>query len=263
MRLPRLVLLAAREEGYRNLMRLTSRAFLDTPSGERPHVKLAALEQAAGLVALTGGAGGPLDLAFAAGQAELAAARCERLTRLFGDRLYVELQRHALPEEKQLEPALLDLAYAKGLPLVAANEPYFAAPRGLRGARRADLHRRGPAVAESERRQLTPEHYFKIARRDGGAVRRPARGARLDGRDRASAAPTGRRSASRSCRASRATDGAAVDEAAELRREAEEGLDAAHRTLGLASGPHRSRTIASGSTSSSASSRAWGIPATS
>src|ERR1700754_5154750 len=37
---PRLVLLAAREEGYRNLMRLTSRAFLDTPSGERPHVKL-------------------------------------------------------------------------------------------------------------------------------------------------------------------------------------------------------------------------------
>ena len=80
-------------------MRLTSRAFLDTPSGERPHVKLAALEQAAGLVVLTGGPGGPLDLAFAAGQAELAAARCERLTRLFGDRLYVELQRHALPEE--------------------------------------------------------------------------------------------------------------------------------------------------------------------
>ena len=43
LKLPRLVLLAAREEGYRNLMRLTSRAFLDTPSGERPHVKLSAL----------------------------------------------------------------------------------------------------------------------------------------------------------------------------------------------------------------------------
>src|ERR1700754_2708557 len=40
LKLPRVVLLAAREEGYRSLMRLTSRAFLDTPSGERPHVKL-------------------------------------------------------------------------------------------------------------------------------------------------------------------------------------------------------------------------------
>ena len=83
---------------------------------------------------LTGGPGGPLDLALAAGQAELAAARCERLARLFGDRLYVELQRHALPEEKQLEPALLDLAYTRGLPLVAANEPYYRAARGFRGA---------------------------------------------------------------------------------------------------------------------------------
>ena len=41
-----LVLLAAREDGYRNLMRLTSRAFLETPSGEPPHLKLAALEAA-------------------------------------------------------------------------------------------------------------------------------------------------------------------------------------------------------------------------
>ena len=39
--LPRIVLLAAREEGYRSLMRLTSRAFLETPPNEPPHVKLA------------------------------------------------------------------------------------------------------------------------------------------------------------------------------------------------------------------------------
>ena len=39
-KLPRLVLLATREEGYRSLMRLSSRAFLDTPSNEAPHLKL-------------------------------------------------------------------------------------------------------------------------------------------------------------------------------------------------------------------------------
>src|SRR3954462_6396344 len=47
VKLPRLVLLASREEGYRNLMRLTSQAFLDTPSDRAPHVKLAAIEAAA------------------------------------------------------------------------------------------------------------------------------------------------------------------------------------------------------------------------
>jgi DNA polymerase-3 subunit alpha len=34
------VLLAAREDGYRSLMRLCSRAYLDTPPTERPHIKL-------------------------------------------------------------------------------------------------------------------------------------------------------------------------------------------------------------------------------
>src|SRR2546423_1393189 len=92
LKLPRLVLLAAREEGYRNLMRLTSHAFLDAPSDQPPHVKLAAFEGAAdGLIALSGGPGGPLDLALIAGQADLAWARCGRLSALFGERLYVEL----------------------------------------------------------------------------------------------------------------------------------------------------------------------------
>src|SRR5882724_6601001 len=66
--LPRIVLIATREEGYRNLMQLTSSAFLHTDSSEKPHLKLAVLEGAAGgLIALTGGPGGPLDSAIVAG----------------------------------------------------------------------------------------------------------------------------------------------------------------------------------------------------
>ncbi|HYS88671.1 MAG TPA: PHP domain-containing protein, partial [Bradyrhizobium sp.] len=73
--LPRIVLLAAREEGYLRLMRLVSRAYLGTPAGARPHLELAALRnETQGLLALTGGPSGPLDRAIAAGQGELAAA---------------------------------------------------------------------------------------------------------------------------------------------------------------------------------------------
>src|SRR4249920_55489 len=51
---PRIVLLAARENGYRSLMRLNSRAFLETPANEPPHIKLAWLEaEAQGLIALS------------------------------------------------------------------------------------------------------------------------------------------------------------------------------------------------------------------
>src|SRR3954452_23786616 len=97
----RLVLLAAREAGYRNLMRLNSRAFLESPVHQAPHIKFDWLEgNADGLIALTGGPEGPVALAINADQGALAAGRCDRLAQLFGDRLYVELQRHGLDKER-------------------------------------------------------------------------------------------------------------------------------------------------------------------
>jgi len=158
----RIVLLAAREAGYRSLMRLNSRAFLDTPSNEPPHVKLAWLAgETDGLIALTGGPGGPLDTAIAAGQSHLAGARLEALARLFGDRLYVELQRHGTPSERTAEPVLIDLAYGKGIPLVAANEPFFATTADYEAHDALICIAEGRLLAETDRRQLTPEHRFK------------------------------------------------------------------------------------------------------
>ncbi len=161
-KLPRLVLLAAREEGYRSLMRLNSRAFLETPSHEAPHLKLDWLAgETEGIIALSGGPGGGLDQALAGGQKELAYARAEKLMRLFGDRLYVELQRHGMPEETQNEPTLVELAYDRSLPLVATNEPFFARADDFEAHDALICIAEGKVVAEAERRQLTPEHRFK------------------------------------------------------------------------------------------------------
>jgi len=160
--LPRIVLLATREAGYRNLMRLCSRAFLETPSNEKSHIKSAWLEGLSdGLIALTGGPTGPLDTAIAAGQMELASARCATLSRLFGDRLYVELQRHGIASERAVEPELLGLAYAGGLPIVATNEPFFARREDYEAHDALICIAEGRVVAETDRRQLTAEHYFK------------------------------------------------------------------------------------------------------
>ena len=70
---PRIVLLAAREHGYRSLMRLCSRAYLDTEQSEQPHIKRMWLDggEADGLIALSGGPNGALDRAIGAGQGAL------------------------------------------------------------------------------------------------------------------------------------------------------------------------------------------------
>ena len=143
-------------------MRLSSRAFLDTPANEPPRLKLEWLEgQTSDIVALTGGPGGPLDGAIAAGQSHLAADRLAALLTLFGDRLYVELQRHGTSAERRCEPVLIDLAYDKGVPLVATNEPFFATAQDYEAHDALICIAEGRLLAESDRRQLTPEHRFK------------------------------------------------------------------------------------------------------
>lgn len=158
----RIVLLASRERGYRSLMRLNSRAFLETPIHQSPHIKLEWLVgDAEDLIVLTGGPEGPISLALHADQAGLAATRCDRLANLFGDRLYVELQRHGIDKERRVESSLIDLAYAKGLPLVATNEPYFASNDDYEAHDALLCIAGGKLIAETDRDQLTTDHRFK------------------------------------------------------------------------------------------------------
>ncbi len=157
-----LVFLAKDESGYRNLMKLSSRAFLDVPDTAEPHIASVYLEaHAEGLICLTGGPFGPLNDAIVQGQSNLARERLLHLKQLFGDRLYVELQRHETAEERAAEPALLDLAYELEVPLVATNEPYFAKPDDYIAHDALICIAEGEVVAAEDRRRLTPEHYFK------------------------------------------------------------------------------------------------------
>ena len=126
--IPRIVLLAAREEGYRSLMRLCSRAYLETPPQRAPHIKLDWLDgETDGLIALSGGPGGPLDAAIAAGQGALApialrdAAAPVRRPAVHR----IAAPRHRQASARSSRP-LIELAYARGIPLVATNEPFFA-----------------------------------------------------------------------------------------------------------------------------------------
>ncbi|MBC7987651.1 MAG: PHP domain-containing protein, partial [Sphingomonadaceae bacterium] len=127
---PRLIdwlpLYAQDETGYRNLCALVSSAHLDRPLEEEPHVGLDALEgRTEGLIALTGGGEGALARLIAEGQIDAAEACTDRFAALFPGRLYVEISRRGDPVEEAAEDALIDLAYARDLPLVGTNPSCF------------------------------------------------------------------------------------------------------------------------------------------
>ncbi len=117
------------EAGWLNLCKLVSAAHLERPLEQVPHVPFDALEgHTDGLIALTGASEGAVTRLLAEEQQEHAQRYLGRLEALFPERLYIELARRGDPVEVAAEEALLDLAYARDLPLVATNPANFAEP---------------------------------------------------------------------------------------------------------------------------------------
>ena len=161
---PHVALLAQNEAGYRNLTKLLSAAYLEVEAGDWPHVKAdRLLAHGEGLILLTGGPGGVVNQLLLDGQRDGAEAALNRLAAAFPNRLYVELQRHGLAEERATEDALLDMAYAKKLPLVATNDVHFGTAKMYEAHDALLCIADGAFVSQDDRRRLTREHRFKTA----------------------------------------------------------------------------------------------------
>jgi DNA polymerase-3 subunit alpha len=163
-RTPTVVLLAQSEAGYLNLSALSSMAFLEADGLEEPSVPWSEVAaHSEGLILLSGGTDGPVDPLFAAGRTSEGEAALAAMAEAFGDRFYIELQRHGLASQAAAEPGLVAYAYGHDLPLVATNDVYFPT---------ADLYTAheallciadGAFIGQDERRRVTPEHWFKPA----------------------------------------------------------------------------------------------------
>ncbi|WP_454882726.1 DNA polymerase III subunit alpha [Sphingomonas oryzagri] len=150
--------------GYDNLCALVSAAHLDRPIEEDAHVPFLALEgRTGGLIALTGAGEGALARLLAEGQDAHAALYAGRLEALFDDRLYVEIARRGDAIEEAAEAALIDLAYARDLPLVASNLACFT-DASFHEAHDAMLCIADSAYVDSDdRRRSSPDTWLKPA----------------------------------------------------------------------------------------------------
>ncbi|MDI3340376.1 MAG: DNA polymerase III subunit alpha [Sphaerobacter sp.] len=121
-----LLLLAENERGYRNLLKLASRASLEG-FYYKPRVDLDMLNSLRdGIIATSACLGGPVANNYLHGRDEEAVRLAGILKEMFGpDHFYIEIQDHGLEGQRQTNPQLIELARKLDLPLVATNDVHY------------------------------------------------------------------------------------------------------------------------------------------
>ncbi len=154
-----ILLLAKNERGYANLVTLVSESFRKREnSNDIPYVDFnELLSLSSGLIALTGGYDGILAQLLLKQDKET----IKRLLLAFNGHLYVELQRHGLSKELELEETLIDFAYQHDIPLVATNDVFFPNRSDYEAYDILTCISEGSYALENNRKKLTTEHYFK------------------------------------------------------------------------------------------------------
>jgi DNA polymerase-3 subunit alpha len=160
----RLTLLCMDLEGYRNLTRLVSRAWLEGQQKGPPQVERAWLtrQSLAGLIALSCAQGGDIGRALLQGRAAQAGQALEAWRALLPGRFYIEVQRIGAPGEAAYVPAALALASRTGTPAVASNDVRFLAPGDYEAHEARVCIRESSLLADPARpRRYTPQQYLR------------------------------------------------------------------------------------------------------
>jgi DNA polymerase-3 subunit alpha len=120
-----LLLLAMNDQGYRNLVRLVSKGYLEG-FYYKPRIDLELLRQHhEGLIATSGCLSATVPSAIVNGRVKEAWEKLETFQRIFGDRLYLELQRHGIPDQETVNRELADMHQELRIPLIATNDAHY------------------------------------------------------------------------------------------------------------------------------------------
>lgn len=159
-----ILLIAKNNTGYKNLLKLTSIAYLNSKNEKINCINFDDLKQySQGIIALTGGIKGSLARLFLEKKDDQACQFLEQLSSVFKNHLYIELMRHGLSEEQQIEQKLIDAGLKYNIPFVATNDVFFL-DKSMHEAHEVLLCiAEGKYITQEDRRKSTPEHYFKTA----------------------------------------------------------------------------------------------------
>ncbi len=160
-----LTLLAENLEGYRNLMKLSSAAYLEGYY-YKPRLDWELLERHHdGLIATTGCLGGVVLQALLAGDQPEAERRAARLQDIFGKgNLFVEIQDHGIADQHRTNPQLIEIAQRIGAPLLATNDSHYTHREDAVAHDALLCVQTGALLSDTNRFKFEgTEHYLKSA----------------------------------------------------------------------------------------------------
>ncbi|MGA1346197.1 MAG: DNA polymerase III subunit alpha, partial [Ilumatobacteraceae bacterium] len=160
-----LTLLAENEIGYRNLIQLSSLAFLEGYY-YKPRIDWELLERySSGLIATTGCLGGHVLQSLLKGDEKGAVEKAARLQDIFGrDNLFVEIQDHGLPDQTATNPKLIEIAKRIGAPLLATNDSHYTHRHDHEAHDALLCVQTGSVLSDPNRFRFDgQEHYLKSA----------------------------------------------------------------------------------------------------
>ena len=157
-----LLLLAMNAEGWRNLMRLSSRAYLEG-FYYKPRVDRELLSQFnAGLIATSACLAGEIPKALLQGDEARARRIAGEYLEIFGrDRFFIEIQEQGESEQKRANPLLIRLARELGLGLVATNDVHFLSRESKPGHDVLTCISMNKQLSDKERMKYSAELYLK------------------------------------------------------------------------------------------------------
>ena len=161
--LSKIVLLAQNHKGYLNLCELNRIMYMRADNHHLgPYVTFDELAgHSEGLICLSGAHLGPIGMAVLNAQDAQAKIYAKQLLEVFGDRFYIEIQRHGLENEIKTEPMFLKLAQELNVPIVATNDVCFASDTDYEPADALGCVLGQTKVIDPERPRKSSEQYFK------------------------------------------------------------------------------------------------------
>ena len=122
----KLPLFARSSLGYKNLIKLSSKSYLDSNGETEAHCKTNQLKNTnEGLILLSGNHHGLFGKLFKQNKLKQIEETTKELKNIFRDRFYLEIQRHNEPGEENYENFIIKISETNQIPLIATQEVFY------------------------------------------------------------------------------------------------------------------------------------------
>ena len=159
-----LPLIALNKEGYKNIIKLSSKSYLDNDKISEPHCNFEELlSNNDGLVVFSGSINGLIGKLFNKGKFDEIEKIYKELNNTYKDNFYIEIQRHGDQNEKSFENFNLGKSKKFNIPIIASQEVFYLDKSMYEAHDVLTCIGNKTYVNEKNRIKLSDQHYFKTS----------------------------------------------------------------------------------------------------